>query len=213
MSTVVYEAARPLERIPANPFAEAVGLIRTAPTVATPDLHVYLAALPLSPPTVAGPTVGYSIVYAAMAPRSRGSVRLASVEPTTPPVVDPDYLGDERDVETMLEGFRIARRIGDAAALAPWRKSEAFPGPELGRDDDSVRDYLNHAVRTYLHPVGTCRMGVDDMAVVDPGDLRVHGLAGLRVADASVMPSIVSANTNATVYAIAERAAHLIRSE
>ncbi|MFC7649976.1 GMC oxidoreductase [Streptosporangium lutulentum] len=107
-------------------------------------------------------------------------------------------------------GLRVARAIGCTAALDAWRGAEVLPGPEV-KDDDSVRAYLYRSLRTYSHQVGTCRMGADDMAVVDTG-LRVRGIDGLRVADASVMPSVVSANTNATVYAIAERAAALIRA-
>jgi choline dehydrogenase len=155
--------------------------------------------------------VGYTLAFAAMTPRSRGSVRLASADPDVPPVVDPNYLGDGRDVETMRAGLRIARRIGAADALADWRQAEAIPGP-VCTDDTALREYLGRSVRPYLHPVGTCRMGTDDMAVVDPADLRAHGISGIRVVDASVMPSVVSANTNATVYAIAERAAAIIRS-
>jgi choline dehydrogenase len=92
--------------------------------------------------------------------------------------------------------------------LAPWRAEEALPGPQSD-DDTALRCYAYQALSSYHHPVGTCRIGTDEMSVVDP-ELRVHGINGLRVADASVMPSIVSGNTNATVYAIAERAATLI---
>lgn len=211
MSTVVYEAARPLAPVPINPLAESLGLVRSDPTLSAPDLHVYLAGLPLHPPSMAGPQAGYTIAFSALSPRSRGSVRLASADPAVAPVVDPNYLGDEHDVRTMRAGLRIARSIGAAEALSSWRKAEAIPGPgEL--DVNAARDYLNKTVRPYLHPVGTCRMGTDELSVVDPADLRLHGISGLRIADASVMPSIVSANTNATVYAIAERAAQLIQS-
>jgi choline dehydrogenase len=111
----------------------------------------------------------------------------------------------------MCEGLRIARRLGQAGALAPWRGEEVHPGPAVDdTDTDALREYLRHSLKCYFHYVGTCRMGADEMAVVDT-DLRVRGISGLRVADASVMPSIVAANTVATVYGIAERAAHLIK--
>jgi choline dehydrogenase-like flavoprotein len=100
-------------------------------------------------------------------------------------------------------------RIAGAPALAPFTTDEALPGPATD-DAEAVHAYLKKRLRTYFHYTGTCRMGTDHMSVVDPADLRVHGLTGLRVADASVMPSIVPANTNATVYAIAERAAELM---
>lgn len=143
-----------------------------------------------------------------MTPRSRGSVRLANADPGSPPLVDPNYLADERDVQTMLAGLDVARRIGQAEALAKWRGEEAQPGPGV-TDATATREYLRTSMLPYFHYAGTCRIGTDDMAVVDTG-LHVRGITGLRVADASVMPSIVSANTNATVYGIAERAASLI---
>ena len=147
-----------------------------------------------------------------MAPHSRGSVRLQSSDPQTLPVVDPDYLGDDRDVAAMTEGLRLARRIGRADALSAWRDSEVHPGEATSDGDLSgIREYLRQSLKCYFHYVGTCRIGDDHMAVIDPR-LRVQGITSLRVADASVMPSIVSANTNAAVYGIAEYAAELIRN-
>jgi choline dehydrogenase-like flavoprotein len=155
-----------------------------------------------------GPASGYTIASALMQPFSRGTVRLASGNPDAVPVVDPRYLSDPRDVQVMVAGFKIAREIGRAKALAPWRAGEALPGPGVDTDE-ALRHYEDRTMESYFHPVGTCRMGTDMMSVVDP-HLRVHGISGLRIADGSVMPSIVSGNTNATVYAIAERAATFI---
>jgi choline dehydrogenase-like flavoprotein len=146
-----------------------------------------------------------------MLPRSRGSVRLASAEPGTPPLIDPNYYADPRDLETFAAGLRATREIGRAAALDPWRGEEVLPGPDVN-DDASLRAYLRRNLSTYAHPGGTCRIGIAPDAVVDT-DLRVRAISGLRVADASVMPSAPSANTNATVYAIAERAAGLIQAQ
>jgi choline dehydrogenase len=141
-------------------------------------------------------------------PESRGSVRLAGPDIETPPLVNPNYLGDQHDVDRMLAGLRIARAIGNSDLLSRWRKAEALPGP--GRQDDaSLIDYLNRSTMPYFHPVGTCRMGSTPDSVVDL-ELRVRGVDGLRIADASIMPTIVSATTHATVLAIAERAAALI---
>jgi choline dehydrogenase len=111
-------------------------------------------------------------------------------------------------MHTVLAGLRLIRRIGRASALDAWRGEEVAPGRDVD-DDDSLRAYVKTNYSTYFHPVGTCAMGDTEMSVVDC-ELRVHGIGGLRVADASVMPSIPSGNTNATVYAIAERAAELI---
>jgi choline dehydrogenase len=158
-----------------------------------------------------GPAIGegYTIAASLMLPRSRGSVRLASAEPGTPPLIDPNYYADPRDLHAFAAGLRAAREIGRAAALDQWRGEEVLPGPAVN-DDAGLRACLRRNIATYAHPGGTCRIGADGEAVVDT-DLRVRGISGLRVADASVMPSAPSANTNATVYAIAERAASLIQ--
>jgi choline dehydrogenase len=145
-----------------------------------------------------------------MSPFSRGSLRLASATPGAHPVIDPAYYTDQRDLDIVVAGLRMAREIGVASALAPWCGMEALPGPEV-RGKENLRSYVKTNLRSYSHYAGTCAIGTDDRSVVDTG-LHVHGISSLRVADASVMPSPISANTNATVYAIAERAAELIRS-
>jgi choline dehydrogenase len=210
-STVIYRAARPLPAA-VNNHGEVVGLIRSEPAVDALDLQIQIIDAPLYapalPPRLAEPGQGFSIAFSAITPSSRGSVRLVSADPAAAPLVDPNYYADSRDIAVMTTGLRVARAIGRAAAMDAWRDEEVLPGPAV-EDDDRVRTYLYQSLRTYSHHVGTCRIGPDDMAVVDPS-LRVHGIEGLRVADASVMPSIVSANINATVYGIAERAAALI---
>ena len=212
MSGVVYRSARP---VPAgqNNHGEALGLIRSHPGAGTPDLQIMFVDVPLRAQTLPGPAIGegYTLATSLMLPRSRGTVRLASAEPGTPPLIDPNYYADPRDLHTFAAGLRATREIGRAAALDPWRGEEVLPGPDAG-DDASLRAYLRRNLSTYAHPGGTCRIGTDGHAVVGT-DLRVHGISGLRVADASVMPSAPSANTNATVYAIAERAAHLIQAQ
>jgi choline dehydrogenase-like flavoprotein len=109
----------------------------------------------------------------------------------------------------VVAGLCIAREIGAMPALSPWRGAEALPGPGV-RDTEDLRNYVRANLRSYSHYAGTCAIGADEGSVVDPG-LRMHGIRNLRVADASVMPAPISANTNATVFAIAERAAELIR--
>jgi choline dehydrogenase len=169
--------------------------------------------VPLRAATLPGPAAGegYTLATSLMLPRSRGTVRLASPEPGTPPLIDPNYYADPRDLHALTAGLRAAREIGRAPALDEWRGEEVLPGPG-DNDDASLRAYLRRNLQTYSHPGGTCRIGTDTDAVVGT-DLRVHGISGLRVADASVMPSAPSANTNATVYAIAERAADLIHAQ
>ena len=210
MSTVVFEHAEPLQGEPANIYGQGVGLVRTTEDLVGPDLQILLISQPYRSQNLAGPDPdgGYAIGFSAMLPHSRGTVRLASRDHTVGTLIDPNYLGDPRDRQVMIDGLRIAQKIGNATALAHWRGAEAQPGRPL-QGDDAVLDYLRESLVVYFHYAGTCRVGTDDLAVVDP-DLRVRGISRLRVADASIMPSPVSGNTNATVFAIAERAAHLI---
>jgi len=212
MSGVVYRSARP---VPAgqNNHGEALGLIHSHPGTGTPDLQIMFVDVPLRAQMLPGPAIGegYTLATSLMLPRSRGTVRLASAEPGTPPLIDPNYYADPRDLHAFAAGLRAAREIGRAAALDSWRGEEVLPGPDVN-DDASLRAYLRRNLSTYAHPGGTCQIGTDGHAVVGT-DLRVRGISGLRVADASVMPSAPSANTNATVYAIAERAAHLIQAQ
>jgi choline dehydrogenase len=122
--------------------------------------------------------------------------------------LDPNYLADDRDMETILSALRVARRIGESPAFRPWGAAEVIPGPD-SRDDAAQRIYIRRTTGTEWHQEGTCRMGTDKMAVVDPA-LRVRCTRGLRVVDASVMPVVPSTNVNGGVIAIAERAAVLI---
>jgi choline dehydrogenase len=138
-------------------------------------------------------------------------VRLRSASLEDKPLIDPGYLTTESDVEAMVRGTKLARELASAAAFDPWRGPEALPGESV-QTDAQIEDFVRHAAGTYYHPVGTCAMGVGPEAVVDPS-LRVRGLRGLRVADASVMPSIVSANTNTAAMIIGERAADLVRGD
>jgi len=210
MSTLVFEHAEPLPGDPRNIWGQGVGLVHTRDDLVEPDLQILLISQPYRSQNLAGPDPdqGYAIGFSAMLPHSRGTVRLASRDHTAGALIDPNYLGDLRDQRVMIDGLRIAQKIGNAAALDHWRGAEVQPGRPL-QGDDAVLDYLRQSLVVYFHYAGTCRVGTDDLAVVDP-ELRVRGISRLRVADASIMPSPVSANTNATVFAIAERAAQLI---
>jgi choline dehydrogenase-like flavoprotein len=208
LSQVAYRPQRELP--PAmNNHGGVIGLLRSDPAVEAPDLQLLFSDIPLYGPALQGPSGAYAIVFSAMRPRSRGILRLSSSDPAAEPLIDPNYYDDPRDLEVMAAGLNIARELGRTNAFAEFRGEEVLPGGAVN-DAADVRDYVCRSLLTYFHPVGTCRIGQDNTAVVDT-DLRVYGIDGLRVADASVMPSIVSANTNATVYAIAERAADLIR--
>jgi choline dehydrogenase-like flavoprotein len=186
-------------------YGETYAALRSDLAGEVPDLHLFPILLPLPPGAgFAPPAAGFLLVAAAMTPDSRGTVRLASLD--APPLIDPGFLTDERDLDRLAAGLKMVRR---AAAQASFGDAvELYPGPEVSTDA-ALRGYIRRTVDSYYHPVGTCRMGSGDDAVVDP-ELRVRGVAGLRVADASIMPLIPNAHPHATILAIAERAAALI---
>ena len=207
-SQLAYTATR---QVRGGPYARKPHVLLRTDPAADPDIQVLFIEFPVHPRWQLGPEDGYSLLFSLMTPASRGTIELASANPGTPPLIDPRYLADPSDVTRMIAGLRAAREIGAANALAPLRKDELFPGPQVTADAD-LHDYLQRTITTYFHPVGTCRIGTDGLAVVDPR-LRVHGIGQLRVADASVMPSLPSANTNAAVLAIAERAAAMLTGD
>lgn len=142
-------------------------------------------------------------------PKSRGTVSIASADPHDYPVIDPNYLSDEEDLHKTVDSVRLGRRIMEQPALRPYISDEHFPGQTV-QNRDELENFVRDQARTGYHPAGTCRMGLGGDAVVDT-HLRVHGVDGLRVADNSIMPKLISGNTNATAIMIAERAADLIR--
>ena len=142
-------------------------------------------------------------------PESRGRVSLAANDPRVAPRIEPRYFSAPGDLETIRRGFRIVREVASQRALDPFRGVELAPGPSV-RTDGEIDEYIRHTATTVQHGSCTCRMGTDDMAVVDP-QLRVRGLERLRVVDASVMPEVLSCNIHAAVLAIAERAVDMIR--
>jgi choline dehydrogenase-like flavoprotein len=210
MCGLVYESAQPVPH-GINNHGEVQGLLSTGIGGHGPDVQLMFVDVPLRADSLPGPAIdhGYAIMVSLMAPFSRGSLRLAGISPGAHPLIDPAYYTDQRDVDIVVAGLRIAREIGAAPALSPWCGREALPGPDVRGEE--LRSYIRTNLRSYSHYAGTCAIGIDDRSVVDTS-LHVHGFSNLRVADASVMPSPISANTNATVYAIAERAAELIRS-
>lgn len=151
---------------------------------------------------------GYTLKTALLHPHSRGQITLQNTNIKTPPLIDPNYLSDERDLDLLLEGFKKSRLLLSQPEFSPHCLQEFEPGEEI-QTDEQIREYLRHHAETIYHPVGTCKMGIDAMSVVTP-ELKVHGINGLRVVDASVMPIIVSGNTNIPVTMIAEKAADMI---
>ncbi|HVZ46893.1 MAG TPA: FAD-dependent oxidoreductase [Ramlibacter sp.] len=151
---------------------------------------------------------GFSIGFFQLRPQSRGHVHAASADPHALPTVDPRYLDDETDRQTVVAALRLARRVSRSPMLADFLKKETRPGIDVD-DEEGLLDYIRQSGATSFHPVGTCRMGHDAMAVVDER-LRVQGLAGLRVVDSSVMPSLPASNTNAASIMIGEKAADMV---
>ncbi len=189
---------------------EAVAFVRSDPALTAPDLELVWLPVPvlgegLIPPTAHGLTLGVELLQ----PNSRGHIRLASADPADPPAIDPNLLTDAADLRRLVTGLRIAVQVCDTAALRPYVGAPMAPWP--GKVDDArLATFIREHAQTAFHPVGTCRMGTDESAVVDP-ELRVRGLDGLRVVDASVMPRIIRGHTQAPTVMIAERAADLIR--
>ena len=153
------------------------------------------------------PPNSYAIAAGIIRPVSRGELRLTSADPDAALHIDPAYLSEEADLNALVHSLELSREILNNAAFSEWRKGEVWPRKS---DKQSLRRYVREVSETYHHHAGTCRMGVDAASVVDP-QLRVYGVAGLRVADASIMPDVVSGNTNAPSIMIGEKAADLIR--
>jgi choline dehydrogenase len=193
--------------------AEAGGFIHTDDDEPAPDVQFHFAPGYFFNHGLDEPEVdnGFSIGVTQLRPESRGEVRLASADPFADPEIDPNYFDAERDIEVHVEGVRAAREIAATGPLADLATREVRPGPDAESDEDLKRA-IREGAETVYHPVGTCKMGEDDAAVVDDR-LRVRGVEGLRVVDASVMPTLVGGNTNAPTYMIAERAAAMLRGE
>ncbi len=173
-----------------------------------PDLQVFPILLPAAPTGEQPPPAGYTLASAVLAPDSRGTLRLAAADPRIPPLIDPALFRDPKDTERAVCGLELIRDVVAGPSFDGVRGTELWPGSAV-TDREGLRAHARRVVTSYYHPVGTCRMGTDPLAVTDL-ELRVHGVAGLRVADASVMPVIPNAHPNATVLAIAEKAAALL---
>lgn len=206
---VLWEAAQPVPP-PEHNLSEASMFLRSRPELDVPDLQFLCIQIPLPPPAFSVPKESWTIGVGLVRPASRGTLRLRDGDPSAKPLLDPAYLSESADTEALVRGVALARELVGAAALAPWRGAEALPGSRVS-DEADMREFVRRAAGTYFHPVGTCAMGVGPDAVVDP-ELRVRGIERLRVADASIMPDIVSANVGAAAIMIGEKAADLVRA-
>lgn len=193
----------------ATPYAEGGAFMKSEPGLERPDLQLhFIIAIVDNHGRKMHMGYGFSCHVCVLRPHSRGEVTLASADPLAAPRIDPRYLSDERDAALMLKGAKMMRNVLEAPALAKYRHKELYTAGVSS--DAELMHHIRSRADTIYHPVGSCRMGLDDMAVVDP-QLRVRGLSGLRVVDASVMPTLIGGNTNAPTIMIAEKAADLMK--
>ena len=194
----------------ASPGAEGAAFLKTDLSLDRPDIQLhFVPGLVDNHLRKIHYGFGISCHVCVLRPKSRGTLRLSGPDAFAAPAIDPNFLGEPEDLAVMIKGIRIVDRIMKSTALSPWRGRELYTqGVE---SDAQWEQHIRARTDTVYHPVGTCRMGKDEMAVVDP-QLRVHGLESLRVVDASVMPSLIGGNTNAPTIMIAERAASFIKT-
>jgi choline dehydrogenase len=211
---VLKEAVRPGRTFMANSVFESVAFLRTSQATDVPDLQLHLLPWSYVSPNQDAPVrhevdprTSLTLLSTLIYPKSRGTLRLASNDPTAAPLIDFQYLSDPADLEVLAEGSEMVREIMAGAAFGGAIKEEIHPG--AGLKGQELRDAILNRATSVYHGVGTCRMGVDELAVVGP-DLKVRGVEGLRVCDASIMPSITGGNTNAPAIMIGERGADLV---
>ncbi|WP_433574433.1 GMC family oxidoreductase [Nocardia brasiliensis] len=204
---VLFSAEREIVHTPGLPHAQTQLFWRSVPELPVPDVQPLHFSVPLYERSwMSGPDNGFSLMAGLIRPDSVGRLTVAGAE--GPTLIDPKVLSAPADLDRLAAAVTLCRQIGAAPALREWGAAERYPGPRV-RSRADLRDYIRRTVITYHHVCGTCALGVGPEAVVDPA-LRVRAVAGLRVADASVMPTITTGNTNAPAMVIAERAADLI---
>jgi choline dehydrogenase-like flavoprotein len=210
LATLLYESKTTIPEGKANNL-EAHFFAKSDPGMTAPDLQPLMSHFPM--PVEGYPQLeygnGYAIVAGIIRPLSRGRLWLRSADPAEHPVIDPHYLEEKADVRALLASLKLSREVGQASALSEFRAREIAPGPDAATDEELIEYGMRNLI-TYHHQAGTCKMGIDNQAVVSPADLTVYGVPGLRVADASVMPAVTSGNTNAPSIMIGERCAEFL---
>ncbi len=212
LSPVIFTAEREVgPPSPGLPACQTHLFWRSRPGLPVPDIQPIHFMVPMYEPWMEGPDNGFTLLGGMVRPVSRGTLRLTGPAPEDPVALDPDILACEADLESLVAAVALCRRIGAAPSLREWGASERYPGPSVDTPEE-LRQYVRETAITYHHQVGTCKMGTDEAAVVDPR-LRVHGIDGLRVADASIMPTVTTGNTNAPSIMIGERAAEFVLAD
>ena len=192
----------------ANNMLHAGGFIKTDPSLKRPDVQFILMPTHRDATARMGRGHGYALIAIVLRPESRGTVELASADPREAPLIDPHFLEVEEDLDTLVTGIKLARRMLEMPQWDPYRGEEINPGKAV-QSDTELREFAREKFVTVFHPVGTCKMGPGPEAVVD-AELKVHGIAGLRVADASIMPTLIGGNTNAPAIMVGEKAADMM---
>lgn len=191
---------------------ESGGFVKSDPTLDRPDVQfVFMPGQRVPPPKIIDYGHGYSAVAVLLRPKSRGTITLKSANPSDSPIIDPKFYSKEPDLDTLLWGLKECRRIIHGDVFNKYQPTETNPGQAI-QTDKELKEYILNSAGTIFHPVGTCKMGGDDHAVVD-NRLRVHGLKNLRVVDLSIAPRIVGGNTNAPAIMIGEKAADMIKQD
>ena len=210
LTGVIYETSQPVPP-PNQNMSESALFCKSEPGWIGPDLQIAFVHVPFDIIIGQNYPNAVSILPGVVRPVSRGWIRLASNNPLDKPLINPNYLGVQSDLERLMQGVEIARDIFATKAFSGWVKQELLPGPNV-KDRDQLQAFVRQRADSYHHQAGSCKMGVDRMAVVDP-QLRVYGVQGLRVADASVMPVVTSGNCHTGIVAIAEKVSDLIKQE
>lgn len=209
---VVYDRTDEVPPAPSSNVGEGGAYLFVDDGEPAPDLQLHYCPVYYMDHGFANPEgLGFSIGSTQVRPRSVGHLELASADPTDDPIIDPQYLTEDPDLEVLREGIKRSREIANAAPFDDVRGDEIWPGTDV-QTDAEIEEHIRETAHTIYHPVGTCKMGSDESAVVDDR-LRVRGVEGVRVADASIMPRITSGNTNAPAIAIGEQAAAMIMDE
>jgi choline dehydrogenase len=195
------------------PSAPLLAFLRTRPELATPDVQMHLVPYSIKDPKTRRlqdfPSMTISVYQ--LRPESLGSIHIRSQDPKAQPAIRFNFLADPIDQAAMTEGFRMIRRIVNTPPMDPLRGEEYSPGPQISTDEQ-ILDYIRNNSQTAYHPVGTCRMGPAGPKTVVDDKLKVHGLEGLRVADASIFPTMPSGNTNAPSIMVGEKMADILKS-
>ncbi|WP_353163717.1 GMC family oxidoreductase [Empedobacter brevis] len=208
LCSVIFEAKQEIVPPKAN-LLEAQIFWKSRPELTVPDMQPLFMALPYYAPGFEGPENAFTFCAGIIRPVSKGFIKLKSNDPKDSPLIDPNYLAEQADVDALYEAVQLCRKLGYTDALKDWMKEEIYPGKDKTKEE--VLAYIRKASSTYHHMTGTCKMGIDKTAVVDP-ELRVYGIEGLRVADASIMPDVPSGNTNAPAIMVGEKAADMIKT-